>query len=169
MFSMFKTKVRSIPFSKTDANGAFEVTYLGQRLQFFGGPFKLSAQHPDAFLVKCATEQTGVYHAAIPCEDFRAFDPADLYKAVDAALDAAFRGSPIYAGCAGGIGRTGTFLAAVLKVFFPDENPVDTVRDVYLSYAVETADQRKLLASFDVSKLRRKARKLAVFRALKLI
>ena len=165
--------IRSVDIDKNLGNGAFVVDLRGTRLTFIGGPYRHSSQHPFAYLVKCATEQTGRFDTEIPCQDFQPFKEADLRRALHVAIDAALAGRPVYAGCMGGIGRTGTFLAAVLKVLMPEYDPVLLLRTVYLPHAVETAAQERLIAGLDVTDLRHKVqttvRKNALKRLFRLI
>lgn len=138
---------------------AFVIASRGHSLRFYGGPFRdafVKAPTPGYFLVKMAAEQQGYADVTVAVHDFRAPDPEALRLAVIAGIKAAFRGDAIYVGCGAGIGRTGTYLAAVLKVFFPHSDPVALVREQYLSYAVETKDQEQLLANFDVTAIRAK-------------
>lgn len=146
-------------------NGAFTVTFpWGVTLLFAGAPFRNADRMLDAFRVKCATEQTGRFDADIPCEDFSVPTEEDMLKAVEAAIEAAFAGQPVFAGCAGGIGRTGTFLSVVLKALGAQvEAPmkadlgwVGMVRRVYLRHAVETDAQKRLIEDIDVSRIRRR-------------
>ncbi len=62
------------------------------------------------------------------------------------------RNHPVYVGCMGGIGRTGTFLALLCKMG-GEHFPVDYVRKHYLPHAVETAQQMKFVAHFDITGL----------------
>lgn len=156
-------------------NGAFRVDYpMGISLLFAGAPFMYAdrAAQP-AFRVKCATEQPGVADWTVPSVDFGVPTDEDMLKGVEAAITAAFNGQSVFAGCAGGIGRTGTFLSVVLKVLQPDlpaAQIVPTIRRIYLSHAVETKGQKELIERIDVSALRRKIKWLwlaAVWRKLR--
>lgn len=57
-------------------------------------------------------------------------------------------GQKVHCGCVGGHGRTGMFLAALLKHMTGDEDAIATVRKLYCSKAVETGDQVKWLGEF---------------------
>jgi hypothetical protein len=156
-------------------NGAFEVEYtLGVRMVLGGAPFAMADMThlewggSQPYRVKCASEVRGVADIEIVCQDFGTPEPEDLLEAVDAAITAAFKGRPVFAGCMGGIGRTGVFMATVLKVLDPQQvfgsasfrlswqPQVQMARQLYLSHTVETDQQEKLVDMIDVSKIRRK-------------
>lgn len=161
-----KSSVSKLKKMYQGSNGEFAVSFpFGITLFFVGAPFKLTQSIPATlFKVKCASEQPGFYDALVPCVDFGVPTDADMLKGVEAAIEAAFAGRPVFAGCAGGIGRTGTFLAVVLKVLHPLPKPVAKgaykalVRDVYLSHAVETPKQGALIDGIDVEQLRKRVK-----------
>jgi hypothetical protein len=150
----------------TGLNGAFSLTLpMGVVLVFAGAPFRMSetaflthlepAGSPT-FTVKCATEVAGAADTTVPCEDYGTAKPADLRDAAEEAIEAAFQGRPVFAGCMGGIGRTGVFLSVVLKAFYPDVDETEIVpmlRNLYLPYTVETPEQEKLVQCIDLEKL----------------
>ena len=82
---------------------------------------------------------------------------ANVEKEVRAAmkkvLTGLLRGDRMYVGCMGGIGRTGTFLALLVKVL-GSGFPVEYVRSEYLYFAVETAAQEAYIENFNVYSLR---------------
>ena len=165
-----------------DLNGAFDVLFpLGVKLTFSGAPFRHAHQGKmdgrPPYRVKCATEQSGACEIEVPCQDFGTPTHEDMLAGVEAAIDAAFAGKPVFAGCAGGIGRTGTFLAVVLKALNAEvvgfeHVPLpwwEKVRIVYLKFAVETKGQKDLIEDIDVSAIRRRIKWLwakAVFRKM---
>jgi hypothetical protein len=63
------------------------------------------------------------------------------------------RGRPVYAGCMGGYGRTGTFLALLAKCF-GESDPVGYVRAFYHGRAVETPEQEAYVDEFNPYVLR---------------
>jgi hypothetical protein len=71
-------------------------------------------------------------------------DPKAFDDAVVAAAQALADGKVVVAGCMGGIGRTGTFYAALLGAL-GSESPISTLRSMYLPHAVETADQQEFV------------------------
>ncbi len=56
---------------------------------------------------------------------------------------------PVYVGCYGGTGRTGTFLALLAKMDGV-ESPVAYVRNEYRKQAVETRQQYRFVMEYDV-------------------
>ena len=91
----------------------------------------------------------------LPIEDFHTPTPADktnVEAALRDAFTAALAGRKVYVGCAGGIGRTGLFLALMAKVAGVT-HPVAYVRGLYMPHAVETKAQQEYIAKFDVTEL----------------
>ena len=60
------------------------------------------------------------------------------------------RGERLYVHCMGGIGRTGTVLACLLKRLGVDGDAVSVVRGIYLATAVESPAQRCFIAAWAV-------------------
>jgi hypothetical protein len=102
--------------------------------------------------------QANVY---VDTDDFSVPEVSDLKKGILRALMAMINEEDVYAGCMGGIGRTGIFLAALAKVQIEyrkskhragrGEDPVLYVRKHFIPHAVETAQQEKFIADLDVS------------------
>lgn len=127
-----------------------------------GGPF---ADCPSNMVgVKMAREIKAKCAVDIPTEDFRTPDRKTLYRGLNKALDSILAGEPVYVGCMGGKGRTGLFLAVLVKAFGV-KKPVEFVREHYYAHAVETADQYKFVKQFTITPPLRKKIKLARRRA----
>lgn len=158
MFDRFVTPtIRGMIPHAGNANGAFAVEANGIRLVFVGGPFRHADTHgSNVWKLKMAKEQPGHADYVVALRDFTAPTPKQLLDAADRAIAAALTGKTVYVGCAGGIGRTGTMMAAILKVFDPTAHPVKLVREAYLSYAVETKEQEQVLYDIDVADLRKR-------------
>jgi len=125
--------------------------------QLYGGRYK---DKPDGmFGVKMAVEINLPYDANVPTMDFNVPNVQDLKRGVLRGLMAMYLGRDVYAGCMGGIGRTGLYLATVAKVMSeyrkskhrPGFDPVLYVRSNYYAHAVETDQQMEFIASLDVS------------------
>ena len=72
-------------------------------------------------------------------------DPKRFIALVDWTCNQLQLGKLIHAGCIGGHGRTGTFLAAVTKVFTGEKDAITYVRDNYCKKAVESDEQSRFL------------------------
>jgi hypothetical protein len=147
-------------------NGAFAVEFpMGIALIFGGAPFRMADMthlgrvgYPT-YRVKCATEVPGDADDEVPCQDYSVPRELDLLNAVERAIQAAFQGRAVFAGCYGGIGRTGVFMATVLKVLMPDMmDYVGLTRNLYLRGTIETEEQMELVDEIEVDALRRKVK-----------
>jgi hypothetical protein len=125
----------------------------------YGGPYR---QVPEFFWgVKMAEEINHPHMVAVDTRDFSVPEVSDLKKGIVKALMAMINEEDVYAGCAGGIGRTGIFLAALAKVQIEyrkskhragrGEDPVLYVRKHFIPHAVETKQQEEFIANLDVS------------------
>lgn len=136
----------------------------------FGGPFhRYMPGQRRVISVKMAVEIDRPCDINIPTEDFNVPAPQDMHAGVHKALQAILDGNDLYAGCMGGVGRTGLFMACMAKVMMAYQDktgdwvqtpvfcesdshlfdPVAYVRKHYDSHAVETAGQRSFIADFD--------------------
>jgi hypothetical protein len=68
-------------------------------------------------------------------------DPAAFRQLVDWTAHRLLDGARVHAGCIGGHGRTGTFLAALLKVMCDETDAIARLRAQYCKRAVESAAQ----------------------------
>lgn len=127
----------------------------------YGGPFRVCPDY--MFSVKMAEEINAECSVSVPTEDFNVPEISDLRKGVVKALMAMINDQPVYAGCMGGIGRTGIFLAALAKVQVEyrkskhragrGDDPVLYVRKHFIPHAVETQQQKDFINDFDVSSI----------------
>lgn len=84
-----------------------------------------------------------------PIPDFGA--PADVASFGRLLDDLAVRlssGERLYVHCIGGLGRTGTVFACLLKLFGADGDVVGLVRTIYRATAVESPEQRRFIEAF---------------------
>jgi hypothetical protein len=119
--------------------------------QFFvvtGGPFRECP--PSMKGVKMAKEIAAVCAVDIPTQDFQTPDRRTLYRGLSKAIDLLLAGEPLYVGCMGGKGRTGLFLAVLVKAFGV-KKPVEYVRANYYAHAVETPEQYKFVKQFTIT------------------
>jgi protein-tyrosine phosphatase len=99
--------------------------------------------------VKLAREINRPHEVSIPIKDFSVPETAALDAGLTIAVARILAGDPIYAGCMGGRGRTGLFLAVLAKAF-GIQAPVEYVREHYSVHAVETAEQYAFVLTYVV-------------------
>lgn len=123
-----------------------------------GGPFM---ECPSTMKgVKMAKEIKQECAVDIPTQDFQVPDRAVLYRGLHKALELVLAGEPVYVGCMGGKGRTGLFLAVLVKAFGV-KKPVEFVRANYYAHAVETQEQYLFVKKFRITPRMRLKIKLA--------
>lgn len=103
--------------------------------------------------IKLAREIDALADAHVDMRDMSAPDYDSLADwqmrgALLLALYSLSRGRLVYAGCMGGYGRTGVFLACLVKCLGVDD-PVAYVRAHYHERAVETDEQEDYVAAFE--------------------
>jgi hypothetical protein len=131
--------------------GQMEFSIGFTRRSVFAGPYK---QKPRGmFGIKLAEEINAKCDISVPIADFGVpKDDADVYKALRAILFRVARKQPVYVGCMGGIGRTGTLLALLAKTL-GHVDPVAYVRANYLGHAVERKSQEEYIERFNIAPL----------------
>lgn len=128
-----------------------------------GGPYWERPSHLAG--VKLAAELDLPCEVDLPIKDFGVPSEAQARAALEAAIDLLGQGKDLYAGCYGGKGRTGLFMALLAKSSGV-ERPIGWTRHSYHPEAVETMEQAQFIASFDVSELRQRWEAAARSRAL---
>lgn len=89
----------------------------------------------------------GPQHISYPIPDRMAPEDAESFKALVLYIKQALaQGKTVHAGCIGGHGRTGTFLAALVKEVRGEEDAITWVRTNYCKKAVESTAQVQFLA-----------------------
>ena len=112
---------------------------------FFHAPIGLSDIVVTVNLMEEKPELTcDIY---IPVRDFSA--PRSNFMFERVFEDLLSDGRVVYAGCWGGIGRTGLFLACFLK-YMGHPDPLSEVREKHHPHAVETDSQKEFLDNFPV-------------------
>jgi len=124
----------------------------------YGGPFKHYEVGTRRLVgVKMAEEIDHPHDISIPTEDFSVPSQRDMEQGLIKALASMNQGNDIYAGCMGGIGRTGLFMGCMARVQFhyagsPDD-PVAFVRKHFKPHAIETREQQNFVRNFDTTKV----------------
>jgi hypothetical protein len=123
----------------------------------YGGPYRNCPA--SMFGVKMAEEIDIPHDVSVPTRDFCVPEMGDMRRGVMLALMAMVQGEDVYAGCMGGIGRTGLFLGVLAKVQIDYRkykhrpgrgvDPVDYVRENFIPHAIETDEQQKFVREFD--------------------
>ncbi len=160
-------------------NGQIETKLLGRKVTVMGGPYR---EKPEGIKgVKLAQEINSPADVVLDIPDFGVPTNHQVDKAVYQALKILCEDGVIYLGCAGGIGRTGMFMAILMKtiailnirveektLWYKIKNflgyaaspylgmrnfPIEFVRDEYLSTAVETDEQYSFVSYYDPEKM----------------
>ena len=119
--------------------------------EIYAGPYR--DKPSGLFGVKLAQEIPAPCDLSIPIRDFGI--PSDdkiVRDVLRQVLNRLARREPVYVGCMGGLGRTGTFLALLVKTL-GTTRPVEYVRSRYNTRAVETKAQEDYIAKFDTRPL----------------
>lgn len=112
-----------------------------------GGPFREAPS--NYFRVKLAMEIKANCEVSIPIRDFDVPEKSDLGKGLRKTVASLLRGEWVYAGCMGGKGRTGLFLAVLANAFVV-KDPVEYVRRNYYDHAVETKEQYEFVSAYRI-------------------
>lgn len=134
-----------------------KLKYLWKTLTLTGGPYaQRDRLHPNTFGVCMAKEHGRLPNDVfVPTVDFSTPPEAEFQVAIDEGLEQLFKGRHVYAGCMGGIGRTGFYIACILKILEPNVDPIQNVRTRFKGHAVETSAQEQFVRDFDTSKYTR--------------
>lgn len=160
-----KHKFHSMP---TVRKAQLDFAYAGGSL--LGGPYSQvkRVRYPPSggmLRINMAPEVKAPADLVVPTRDF-GVPPEELFKfALHAAAKTLIKGGQVYVGCGYGIGRTGTFIAAMCKLNrevlyltrrgrgLGDDSlmdPVSEVRERYLDRAVETTEQAQFVRGLDL-------------------
>jgi len=138
---------KGIPFEAGDVKGTI-----------FGGPYRDYHEGTRRLVgVKMAEEIDHPHDISVPVEDFSIPTPDEMQAGVLGSISYMARGNDIYAGCMGGIGRTGLFMGCMAKVMIDFHkgayagfsDPVLYVRHFYKPHAIETIDQQAFVKNFN--------------------
>lgn len=87
--------------------------------------------------------------ATLPIRDFSTPNRALLDLTLEKVVVALSSKDPVYIGCRGGLGRTGTVLGALAVVLGVPGDPVLWVREHYARHAIETYEQERFVRSYE--------------------
>jgi hypothetical protein len=161
----------TIPFESVQSIGQgdiknFAVPSPWGNIALAGGPYRARPNNSDYFGVKVAREINAPYSVKIDIRDFDVpEDDRQVGVAILSALVAARTGQIPYVGCMGGMGRTGTILAIMVKALTRASrptlfgviprgrvvDPVLFVRAHYNAHACETPEQIAYVKGFDTT------------------
>lgn len=130
------------PLPSGRSHGQFSLIWDGKKINIIGGPY--INKTPGTVGVKMAREIDRPCDIKIDTEDFSVPNIDDLMLGVAEGLVLGSRGHTLYVGCMGGTGRTGLYMAA-MAMACGELKPVEYVRSVYKSHAVETDEQYKYI------------------------
>ncbi len=133
-------------------NGEIMLRLLGAERRIIGGSFNAFAPPAIGVCLEARSRLANLADVLIEVPDFTAPTQAQLRDGLVAALHL-MRDAPdlsVYVGCAAGLGRTGTFMAALARMAGIDD-AVAWVRANYDRRAVETPEQAAAVAALDVA------------------
>lgn len=142
-------------------NGTLPIKLGSKSYAITGGPYY--GKPAGALGIKLAQEIQADCHVDIPIQDFNVPTQKEMEVGVIQSLSLIIdfgQDHEIWAGCMGGMGRTGLLFACLIKVsqelnrnrwmpWVKQPDPVAFVREKYYSHAVETSSQMKFVDEFD--------------------
>lgn len=145
------------PALPAGAKGIFPLRLGSIQANLVGGPYR---NKPAGYYgIKMAEEINADCVISIPTRDYDVPDTGRLVAGLYCGITLAQQQVPIWVGCMGGIGRTGLYFAALAKVMARYQkltkhrvtiDPIAFTREVYLSHAVETDQQKNWIWHLDV-------------------
>lgn len=133
-------------------NGAVQLLLLGAQRRIVGGPFNDFVAPAIGVCLERHSRLAALADVLIDVPDYTAPTQAQLADGLVRTLELLrdSPGLPVYVGCAAGIGRTGTFIAALARLAGIDD-AVAWTRAHYDRRAVETPAQEAAVAALDVA------------------
>jgi hypothetical protein len=134
----------------TRIRGTLPLAVAGRPVTITGGPFDAIPDGAFGVCLEPAAEKAWLADVPLPTPDFGLPDPAALRAAVAAVLAqlAADPDRPVHIGCRAGVGRTGLFMACLVRAAGVPGDPLDYVRAHYLLHAAETPEQQAMARGF---------------------
>lgn len=133
-------------------NGEVSLRLLGADRRIMGGPFNAFVPPAIGVCLEMRSRLANLADVRIDVPDFTAPTQAQLHQGLLETLRLMEEapGLPVYVGCAAGLGRTGTFIAALARLA-GIEDGVAWTRAQYDRRAVETQEQEAAVAALDVA------------------
>lgn len=133
-------------------NGEVSLRLLGAERRIQGGPFNAFVPPAIGVCLEMHSRLANLADVKIAVPDFTAPTQEQLHQGLleTLRLMEAAPDLPVYVGCAAGLGRTGTFIAALARMA-GIEDAVAWTRANYDRRAVETQAQEQAVAALDVA------------------
>ena len=133
-------------------NAEVSLRLLGAERRVMGGPFNDFVAPAIGVCLEMRSRLANLADVKIDVPDFTAPTQAQLHQGLleTLRLMADAPALPVYVGCAAGLGRTGTFIAALARLA-GIEDGVAWTRANYDRRAVETKEQEAAVAALDVA------------------
>jgi len=133
-------------------NGEVSLRLLGADRRIMGGPFNAFVPPAIGVCLEMRSRLANLADVRIDVPDFTAPTQDQLRQGLleTLRLMAEAPGLPVYVGCAAGLGRTGTFIAALARLAGIDD-AVAWTRAHYDRRAVETKEQEAAVAALDAA------------------
>ena len=133
-------------------NGEVSLRLLGADRRIMGGPFNAFVPPAIGVCLEMRSRLANLADVRIDVPDFTAPTQDQLRDGLleTLRLMADAPALPVYVGCAAGLGRTGTFIAALARLA-GIEDGVGWTRVHYDRRAVETREQEAAVAALDVA------------------
>lgn len=152
--------VQSIGRGPTNESKAFGILFPWGVAPIMAGPY--SEKPKDSPGIKLAAEMDAPYMVDCPIKDFGTPNPKLIESALLSTIVLMKGGLIPFVGCGWGRGRTGLFLALLIKAAHYSTRPwwdfrvvdyVGMTRCLYRPEAVETKEQEEFVRNFDVKRL----------------
>ncbi|MGK7864738.1 protein-tyrosine phosphatase family protein [Falsiroseomonas sp. E2-1-a4] len=130
--------------------GTLPLSVDGRAVTITGGPFDSLPDDAFGVCLEMGAEKASQADVKVPTADFGVPDPAALRRAVEVVLRQLQTEPerPVHIGCRAGVGRTGLFMACLVRAAGVPGDPLAYVRAHYLPHAAETPAQEALIRGF---------------------
>lgn len=148
------------------ANGKIKFEFNNRSCFIFGGAYTNKPLFAPG--IKLAQEIDTPYKVKLDISDFSVPKQNEAKIALLEAFLLLAEKNYVYVGCAGGLGRTGLFIALMTKVYFKmvglnTTDPVIYTREYYNSRALETVEQVEFVKSLDIDSIAARLKSCGLF------